>query len=282
MVAISLKLSLRNLEQTRLHRQCQSVPELLNSADTGYLSARIYSLVTIPMAITLLLFGLIFAGFCFKKLAETSRFQLFGQMINGITTEEKVLALTYDDGPNPPHTNRLMEVLEKYGAKATFFVIGSHAEQHVETVRQLIGQGHELANHSYSHRRLVWTPKAIIAEEIHLTDQLLQRLGSKHQIHFRAPYGYKRIRLPLVLAQLKKINVLWNIDPRDYQANRAEAIVERVLQQVQPGSIVLLHDGGGDRSLTVEATAQLIPQLQQQGYQLKTVSELLALQANHS
>lgn len=228
------------------------------------------------------LFVLLFLGFCFKKLAETSKFQLFGEMVTQVKTEEKVVALTYDDGPNPPYTNRLMEVLEQFGVKATFFVIGHQAEQHLETVQGLKAQGHELGNHSYSHRRLVSTPKAAIADEIHRTDQLLQALGSPSKIHFRSPYGYKRIRLPWVLAQLKKINVLWNVDPRDYQAASADAVVTHVLDKVRPGSIVLLHDGGGDRSLTVEATARLVPRLQEQGYHFKTVSELLALQVTPS
>lgn len=225
-----------------------------------------------------LLLVLLLLGFGFKKLAETSKFQLFGEMVTRVNTEEKVVALTYDDGPNPPYTHHLMEVLEQFGVKATFFVIGHQVEQHSETVQALQDQGHELGNHSYSHRRLISTPRAAIADEIHKTDQLLQSLGSPGQIHFRSPYGYKRIRLPWVLAQLKKINVLWNVDPRDYEAGSAEAVVDYVLEQVRPGSIVLLHDGGGDRSLTVEATARLIPQLQERGYRLQTVSELLALQ----
>ncbi len=232
--------------------------------------------------VALLLFALLVLGFGFKKLAETSKFQLFGEMVTQVKTDQKVVALTYDDGPNPPYTNRLMEVLEQFGVKATFFVIGRQVEQHSETVQSLQRQGHELGNHSYSHRRLVSTPKAAIADEIHQTDQLLQKLGSPDRIHFRSPYGYKRIRLPWVLAQLKKINVLWNVDPRDYQAVSADAVVDHVLAQVRPGSIVLLHDGGGDRSLTVEATARLIPQLQERGYRFQTVSELLAVQANPS
>lgn len=227
-----------------------------------------------------LLFALfLLLGFAFKKLAETSRFQLVGKMVNRVKTDEKIVALTYDDGPNPPYTNRLLEVLEKFGAKATFFVIGQQIERYPEIAQALQAQGHELGNHSYSHRRLIWTSKAAISEEIHQTDQLIQPLGHSSAIHFRAPYGYKRIRLPQVLAQLKKTNVLWNIDPRDYQAISVEAVVDHVLGQVKPGSIVLLHDGGGDRSLTVEATARLIPQLQDRGYRLATVSELLALQA---
>ncbi len=217
-------------------------------------------------------------AFGFKKLAETSKFQLFGTLATQAKTSEKVIALTYDDGPNPPYTSQLLAVLNRFQVKATFFVIGQQVESHGETAQQIQAQGHELGNHSYSHRPLIMTPKRTLAHEIGRTDRLLQRLGVETPIHFRAPFGYKRIRLPLMLSQLKKTHVLWNVDPRDYEATDSHVVVTHVLEHVRPGAIVLLHDGGGDRSLTIEATAQLIPKLQAQGYRFKTVSELLALQ----
>lgn len=216
-------------------------------------------------------------GFGFKKLAETSKFQLFGEMLTQIDTPEKVIALTYDDGPNPIYTRRLLRVLARYQVKATFFVIGNQVEQYPEIIQDIRLQGHELGNHSYSHRQLILTSRAVIRSEIAKTDQLLRRNGVHQAIHFRAPFGYKRIRLPLVLSQLKKKNVLWNVDPRDYWASSSKTVVDHVLDRVSPGSIVLLHDGRGDRTLTVEATAQLIPKLQSQGYRFATVSQLLSL-----
>jgi len=218
-----------------------------------------------------------------KKLAETSKFQVLGDMVTGVVTQEKVVALTYDDGPNPPHTNHLLEVLAEFQVKATFFVVGQEVERHGDAAEAIAHQGHELGNHSYSHRRLIFTARNVIRAEINRTDQLLKQLGKASSrdrpIHFRSPYGYKRLRLPWVLSRLKKTNVLWNVDPRDYEASSTEAIVESVVSQVQPGGIVLLHDGGGDRSLTVAATAQLIPLLRAQGYRFATVSELLALRS---
>jgi len=218
-----------------------------------------------------------------KKLAETSKFQVLGDMVTGVVTPEKVVALTYDDGPNPLYTNRLLEVLAEFQVKATFFVVGQQVERHGEMAEAIAHQGHELGNHSYSHRRLISTAQKTIRAEIKRTDQLLRQLSKDlsidRPIHFRSPYGYKRLRLPWVLSRLKKTNVLWNVDPRDYEASSTEAIVESVVSQVQPGGIVLLHDGGGDRSLTVSATAQIIPALRAQGYRFATVSELLALRS---
>jgi peptidoglycan-N-acetylglucosamine deacetylase len=230
--------------------------------------------ISLAIALLILLLGMAWG---FQKLAETSRFQLFGKLITRVNTREKVLALTYDDGPNSPYTDQLMEVLGRFGVKATFFVIGQQAEQATQTIREMQAQGHELGNHSYSHKRLIFTSQSSISAEIDKTDRLLNQFGQKRSILFRAPYGYKRIRLPWILSKLNKTHVLWDVDPRDYQATSAEAIVEPILKQVQPGSIVLLHDGGGDRSLTVEATAQIIPKLRERGYRFATVSELLAL-----
>jgi peptidoglycan-N-acetylglucosamine deacetylase len=231
-----------------------------------------------PDHFVFLLALILFIAFGLKKLAETSKFQLFGQMITRVDTPEKVIALTYDDGPHPIYTRRLLKVLNQFQVKATFFVIGHQVEQYPEIAQDVHQQGHELGNHSYSHRRLILTSRSAIRDEIAKTDRLIRELGVQQAIHFRAPFGYKRVRLPLVLSQLKKKNVLWNLDPRDYRASSSESVVDYVLDQASPGAIVLLHDGGGDRALTAEATAQLIPRLQAQGYRFATVSELLSLQ----
>jgi peptidoglycan/xylan/chitin deacetylase (PgdA/CDA1 family) len=108
-------------------------------------------------------------------------------------------------------------------------------------------------------------------------------LGVRANTHFRAPYGLKRIRLPWELARRQKVNVLWDVDPKDYATADPEEIANSIISNVQPGSIVLLHDGDGDgnadRSSTVAATKIVLQKLQQEGYQFKTVSDLMALQA---
>lgn len=213
----------------------------------------------------------------FHKLGTTAKLQLWGRFVTGVNTQEKAIALTYDDGPNPPYTDRLLEVLGQHQAKATFFAVGQQLEQHPETARAILAQGHELGNHSYSHARLIYRRRRFVQQQVEQTDALLRSLGAPTPIHFRAPFGFKRWTLPQVLKQLDKTSVLWNIDPRDYCAPCADAVAAAVLAQARPGAIVLLHDGGGDRTLTIEATAQLIPQLRQQGYHFRTISELLAL-----
>jgi peptidoglycan/xylan/chitin deacetylase (PgdA/CDA1 family) len=186
-----------------------------------------------------------------------------------------VVALTYDDGPNPPYTNQLLDLLEIHQIKATFFMVGKTIEKYPETVRLVLSKGHELGNHSYSHKPLIFENPWFIRSEIEKTDQLLRQLGVKQEIHFRAPYARKLLALPYILAKMHKKNILWDIDSKDYEASNSEAIERRVLEQVRPGSIILMHDGGKERSRTVVATEILIKKLQEKGYAFKTVSELL-------
>jgi peptidoglycan/xylan/chitin deacetylase (PgdA/CDA1 family) len=213
--------------------------------------------------------------FIINKLAATSKFQLIGELVNHINTPEKVVALTYDDGPSPSHTNQLLNLLDRLQVKATFFLVGQKIEEHQETVRLLLSKGHELGNHSYSHPRMIWKKPSFIRSEIEKTDELLQQLGVKHNPHFRAPFGLKFLILPYILAKMNKKNIMWNVDPKDYQESNPEVISNYVLDRVVPGSIILLHDFERANSPTIPATEILIRKLQEKGYKFKTVSELL-------
>ena len=210
-----------------------------------------------------------------NKLARTPRFQIIGELINHVNTPEKVVALTYDDGPSLCHTNQLLNLLERLQVKATFFVVGQKIEENPEIVRQLVSKGHELGNHSYSHQRMFWKKPSFIRSEIEKTDQLLRQLGVKDELHFRAPFGIKFLILPYILTKMKKKNILWDVDPKDYQESNPEVISNYVLKHVVPGSIILLHDFERASSPTIRATEFIIQKLQEKGYKFKTVSELL-------
>jgi peptidoglycan-N-acetylglucosamine deacetylase len=215
-----------------------------------------------------------------KKFTNNLEFQVFGELVNHVDTKEKAVALTYDDGPNPPYTNQLLDLFDRNQIKATFFVIGKIVEKHPETVRLLLSKGHEVGNHSYSHKSLISENPWFIQSEIEKTDKLLRELGVKQEIHFRAPYGRKLIVLPYILAKMGKKNILWNVDSKDYEASNSEVIENFVLEQIRPGSIILMHDGGGERSRTLAATEMLIKKLKEKGYTFKTVSQLIR-QASH-
>ncbi len=216
-------------------------------------------------------------------LATSYKYQLFGKMISRVNTNEKAVALTYDDGPNSPYTDDLLDVLQEFDAKATFFAVGESIKSNPDVTRRLIAEGHELGNHSYSHKQLVNISLDTIRSEIQKTDDVISDLGFKANTHFRAPYGLKRIRLPWELAQRKKVSILWDVDPKDFENPGPETIADSIVQNVKPGSIVLMHDGMQDgdrnRSQTVAATKLALQQLQQEGYQFKTISELMALEA---
>ncbi len=217
-----------------------------------------------------------------KKLTYSPKIQLLGEFVTHVKTQKKVVALTYDDGPNPPDTDLLLAVLEQLQVKATFFVLGKQVEQYPETAKIILSKGHELGNHSYSHPKMLWKSQEFIRSEIQKTDRLLREVGVTGNIHFRPPYGLKFVMLPYVLMRLGKVTISWNINSEDYQKLESQAIVDRVLELVKPGSIILLHDAlddlGGDRSTTIAATKKLVEILLVNGYEFKTVSELLALQ----
>lgn len=217
--------------------------------------------------------ALFFAVWLLIKVTKFHNF--FG--INRADTEEKVVALTYDDGPSFPYTNQLLDILDRYQVKATFFEIGRNIEKHPEIVPMIVARGHELANHSYSHTDMMFKPREFLLSEIEKTDKLLQELGVKQDsISFRPPFGRRFVVLSYLLSQMHKKQIMWDVNSHDYKNTlTAEDVANRVIDNVRSGSIVLMHDGEGDRSRTVAATPIIVKDLLSKGYEFKTVSELL-------
>ena len=214
--------------------------------------------------------------FAVSLLIKVTKFHnYFG--INRADTEVKVVALTYDDGPYPPYTNQLLDILDRYQVKATFFEIGRNIEKHPEIVKMIVARGDELANHSYSHKDMMFKPREFLLSEIEKTDKLLQEVGVKQDsISFRPPFGRRFVVLSYLVSQMHKKLIMWDVDSQDYEKTlTAEDIANRVIENVRSGSIVVMHDGGGDRSKTVAATEMIVKALQSKGYAFKTVSELL-------
>ncbi len=192
-------------------------------------------------------------------------------------TTEKVVALTFDDGPLPPYTNQILDVLEKYQSQATFFAIGKSIEKYPELVRMIVEKGSEMGNHSYSHQSMWFKPNEFLKLEIAKTDAILYQLGATGTIHFRPPWGRRLFGLPLLISQMQKKLIMWDIDSKDYfDELSAEEIANHVIQSIRPGAIVVMHDGGGDRSRTVQATEVIIKTLQDKGYSFQTVSQVLS------
>jgi peptidoglycan/xylan/chitin deacetylase (PgdA/CDA1 family) len=189
---------------------------------------------------------------------------------------QKKIALTFDDGPSE-FTLEVLSLLKKYNAKATFFCIGKNIETHPEILKQIIAEGHLVANHSYSHSKFFdfYNAKQIAAE-IEKTDELLEKYTSKKINFFRPPYGVTTpsIRRALKITGHKVIG--WNIRSLDGGTKNKELILNRIIKRVSPGGIVLLHDTASHSVLVLE---QFLQFLKQNNYEVISIEELLNLNA---
>ncbi len=195
----------------------------------------------------------------------------FGKNIVRLNTDERVVALTFDDGPNPPYTDRLLDILAEHNVKATFFMIGNRIEKYPETLQRAIAEGHQIGNHSYSHPVLGFCPPSYIQQEIERTDDLLRQAGVTGELVIRAPILTRFLPVAWVLAKGSRAHISCNVWSWDWMTQNPDSITETVLKKTKPGSIIVLHDGkaenkDADRSGTVEATDQIITRLKQDGY----------------
>jgi peptidoglycan/xylan/chitin deacetylase (PgdA/CDA1 family) len=208
-----------------------------------------------------------------REVVNSSTFQLFGDYVARVDTQERVVALTFDDGPNPYHTPRVLAALDQHQVKATFFMMGRNVERYPEVAREVMRRGHEIGNHSYSHPKLVLMSPRRVREEIERTDTLLRDLGVSGEIHFRPPHASKFIVLPYVLMQMRKLSVLGDVDPEEWKRPSAAVMTESILRQVRPGSIIGLHDPMGVE--TLRTLQNILPALASRGYRFETVSTLV-------
>lgn len=180
----------------------------------------------------------------------------------------KVVYLTFDDGPFGVWTQQILAVLARYNARATFFVIGRQVPAFSDLVHKAGAMGHTFGNHTYNHATLSGIGRDNFTREVLATEHVL---GPQATRCLRPPGGTMDAAAKAYAAQLGYRVVMWNIDPRDWERPGAGAIADRVLQRVGPGSIVLLHDGGGDRSQTVAALDTILSVLSAQGYRFEPV-----------
>ena len=212
-----------------------------------------------------------------RALARSRTVQLFGTIVSRVPTEDRRVALTFDDGPTPARLDSLMAVLAARDVRATFFVIGRDLAAAPEAGRRLVAAGHELGNHTWSHRRMVLVDADEVRAEVEPTDSLIRFVGHTGRIHFRPPFAYKLIALPRYLARTDRTTVTWDIEPDSYPevAATSHGIVQHVLDRVAPGSIILLHPWYASRSTSFAAVGPLIDSLQARGYRVGPVRELL-------
>lgn len=220
--------------------------------------------------------GLVVAGY--NTMSPTS--QLYGKTFIGERKGSKRLALTYDDGPNDPHTMHLLDVLAKHDVHATFFLIGRYVKERGDIARDTVGAGHVIGNHTYDHPNLIFCSAAETRRQIELCEKaIVDAIGHKPDL-FRPPFGGRR---PTNLQAIRKEGyepIMWSVTGYDWDATSASQVVEKVSRQVRGGDVILLHDGGhkhmgADRSCTVKATDELIRRYKGEGYEFVTVTEMI-------
>ncbi len=225
---------------------------------------------------------IVILGITTYNVMNSRTFQIFGDIIPRVSTEEKVVALTFDDGPTV-ETDEILKVLNESCTKATFFLVGSSMENNLEEAKSIVEAGHELGNHTYSHSMMIFKSPSFIKQEIEKTDNLIRQAGYQGDILYRPPYCKKLIFSTYYLAENNRKTITWNIEPDSYSevASDAEKIIDNVLENIQPGSIILLHVMYDDEEReSLESIKGLITSLKEQGYTFKTVSELLEYDSN--
>ncbi len=183
----------------------------------------------------------------------------------------KLVAITFDDGPGK-HTKKLLSILKQYKAKATFFLLGIEAQKYPELIKMIYNQGHEIGNHSYSHKNFATINKKEIIAQIRVTNDIIKSAVPKAKItSFRPPYGSYNKQILKIIEQEKLANILWSVDIKDWQNRFNKNICDQTITNTKPGAIILMHD---IYQTSVEAVPCIMEKLVKQGYDFVTISEL--------
>ena len=194
----------------------------------------------------------------------------YGKPMYTLQDGPKVVALTIDDGPSPVYTPQILRILRQYGITASFSMIGQSAAAFPEVAREVAAAGHMIVNHTWNHFNLGYMPAVAVRDEISRgTDAIHAATGERPRM-FRAPYGVWPPAVFSYCAQAGLTPLAWSVDPRDWSRPGARAIVRDILSGTRTGSIILEHDGGGNRSQTVAALKTWLPRLLDKGYLFTT------------
>jgi peptidoglycan-N-acetylglucosamine deacetylase len=224
-------------------------------------------------------------------IVEDPGSQLFGKTVTAGPSDAREIALTFDDGPNPPYTDRILDVLRAEHVQATFFVVGRAAVAYPATLRRIVREGHSIGNHTWDHSHLLVQSQETVGDELKRTDDAIYRITGIRTWLMRPPFGARDFA---VLDEAKALGytvVMWSVPlPNDWDQPGDATIVRRVIDNVHDGAIIVLHDGNRgivcdprrtapklcDRGQDVAATREIIERLKAQGYRFVTVPQLLA------
>ena len=216
-------------------------------------------------------------------LVKNERYQLFGEIVSRVETDRQFVALTFDDGPTPERTKEILKILDSEDVLATFFLNGNDLKKHEDAGKLLINSGHEIGNHSYSHKRMVFMSLGEVASEIEDTEKIIRSYGYKETLRFRPPFGKKLLILPWYLYKHDIETIMWDVEPETWTEprNSIEDRISRGVNLTRSGSIILMHVMHGDDK-SIKAVAPIIRGLKNRGFQFLTVSELIAVRENRN
>ncbi len=239
--------------------------------------------------------ALALVGFVAYELFEQPTNQIFGRTLTEGPTNERVVALTYDDGPNPPYTARILDVLEKEHVHATFFLVGRAVHAYPGIVEREVRDGDAIGNHTWDHRHLIIMPRSQVRSSLQRTDAAIYAATGEHTNLMRPPFGARDWIVMQVAHKMGYTVVMWSVPlARDWEYPPAKVIAQRILSNVSDGSIIVLHDGNRgqicgprvlpshvcDRTGDIEATRLIVDNLKSQGFRFVTIPQLMALRKN--
>lgn len=229
------------------------------------------------LGILIILIIILSSIFILYEISKSRKFQFFGIIINKVNTTDKVVALTFDDGPEKFYTDKILDILSNYNIKATFYLIGNSIENNPEETLKIVKAGHDIGNHTYSHQRLVLKSWNFVKNEIDKTDKLIKQIGYNREITFRPPNCKKLLVLPYYLWKNNRKTITWNLEPDSIDKIRQNPgdMVKYIDENIKPGSIILMHVMNKNREASLDSIISIIQILKNKGYSFLTVTELI-------
>ena len=237
----------------------------------------VLSRVWVKISVILCTFGLILtAPNCLRSVSAAYDPRTDSSVFFRVKEPEMRIALSFDDGPLKGKTDKILDVLDRYNVKATFFMVGSQAEYCGETARRVVSEGHEIGNHTFNHKNLAtMSPKELDVEISSAEEAIFEACGYIPSL-FRPPEGVCTENIANAAKYRGYSIVMWSVDTLDWHGKRADEIASNVISNVTPGAVILMHDGIFAKSHTAEALEIIIPTLINEGYEFVTVGELIA------
>lgn len=221
-------------------------------------------------------------SFLYLNLYVYRGFELQSDIVRTGSPQKDFIAITFDDGPDPVYTPQILDILKKYDVKATFFMVGKHVEMFPEVAERIVEEGHEIGNHTYSHKNLLFLSKEQAEKEVLDSQKAIEKITGRKPELFRPPRGLYSQAVREIIEEHEYKLVLWSLSSRDWTEISARQIRDQIVLHVSGGDIILFHDSGsiiarsgGDRKNTVRALPEIIVMLKEEGYEFITVTGLL-------